>query len=452
MTLAQTLTSFPGRSEKPESNADGSPLFALFAAMDKAGIGYCVLHGYESFPVVKPGDIDCIIDRAVSRQQLRRFLQATCNTHGWHLLEHNSYYAAIACRDFSGALQILNLDFSTDCDTGGRVSFSGEEVLAGRVWTGRFWVPAPDVRFNAYLIRCILKRSLDEERMATLSVLYRGDPAKCRPIMARFWTDGQAGAICQSLAANDFAKLRGLLPHLRAHIANRLLRQAPVPFTTNALRSFAAMIGRFFRPRGLQVVLLGQDGAGKSSVIAALETGLTEVFASVQVRGFAPPLHRIVKRGPVKTDTPHALAARSPFVSMLRASYWFAYDCYSRLASGWHMRRNRLVLYDRHFIDILIDPVRYRYGGPQWLPSLMARFMQKPDMVILLDAPAMVLHLRKPELAMPERERQRVAYLAVVKNRDDSHVVNANQPFDVVLRNVEETILVRLAARSASRA
>ena len=110
------------------------------------------------------------------------------------------------------------------------------------------------------------------------------------------------------------------------------------------------------------------------------------------------------------------------------------------------------MLYDRHFIDILVDPVRYRYGGFKWLLPLMAQFMLKPDLIILLDAPVLVLHQRKPELSMEERHRQQIAYLNVIRAWDNSHIVNANQPFDAVLRNVEETILACLASRSASRA
>ncbi len=57
------------------------------------------------------------------------------------------------------------------------------------------------------------------------------------------------------------------------------------------------------------------------------------------------------------------------------------------------------MLNDRHFLDILVDQRRYRYGGPLWLLRLIRRLIPKPDLVNLLDAPPKVLQARKQELS-----------------------------------------------------
>ena len=278
MNIALTMTTLLANGDVQEGEYALPPMFTLFDALHKAKIGYCVLHGYEAFPNVETVDIDCIIDRTVSPDDFGRILDETCKTHGWWLVEHSKYFAVIASRDVSGAFQIINLDFEVDCKTSGYVSFTGEEVLAGRKWTGRFWIPACEVEFSAYLIRCILKRSLNGERMSRLSRVYSQNPAKCREMLARFWSKDQTDAICQSIAENDLSNLIGIAPRLRAHIVGLLLRKNPSLYAVSAIDSFGAMIGRFCKPRGLQVVMLGQDGAGKSSVISALETGLSKIF------------------------------------------------------------------------------------------------------------------------------------------------------------------------------
>ena len=69
--------------------------------------------------------------------------------------------------------------------------------------------------------------------------------------------------------------------------------------------------------------------------------------------------------------------------------------------------RGGLVLIDRYYYDFLIDQRRYRLQVPQWLVRLGLAFLKKPDLVLLLDAPADVLQSRKQEVALTETRRQR---------------------------------------------
>ncbi len=60
------------------------------------------------------------------------------------------------------------------------------------------------------------------------------------------------------------------------------------------------------------------------------------------------------------------------------------------------------MVFDRYLIDTVIDPKRYRYQGPSWVLRTVWRVVPKPDLVILLDAPAEVLHARKQEVPIEE--------------------------------------------------
>lgn len=71
------------------------------------------------------------------------------------------------------------------------------------------------------------------------------------------------------------------------------------------------------------------------------------------------------------------------------------------------VRQDCLVIYDRHyFVDLQIDPLRYRYGGPMWATELANRWHPQPNALILLDAPVEVLSARKQEIP-----RQKLAAL-----------------------------------------
>ena len=57
------------------------------------------------------------------------------------------------------------------------------------------------------------------------------------------------------------------------------------------------------------------------------------------------------------------------------------------------------MLFDRYHGDLLVDPRRYRYGGPMSLARLIVRFMPQPDLVFFLDATPEILLARKQEVS-----------------------------------------------------
>jgi thymidylate kinase len=136
---------------------------------------------------------------------------------------------------------------------------------------------------------------------------------------------------------------------------------------------------------------------------------------------------------------------------LLRAAYWVAYDCFNRVHRRLAVARSTLVLFDRHFIDILVDARRYRYGGPAWLLRLIWRLLSKPDLIVLLDAPTEVLQGRKQEVSFEETARQRLAYQRLVREMGNGHIVNADQPFNVVAAGVARIILDHLGTRAERR-
>jgi adenylate kinase len=72
--------------------------------------------------------------------------------------------------------------------------------------------------------------------------------------------------------------------------------------------------------------------------------------------------------------------------------------------------KSNLVVFDRYFQDILVDPLRYRYGGPKWLSKLLSRFVPKPNLVIILEADPDIISRRKPEVSTDETRRQSAEY------------------------------------------
>jgi thymidylate kinase len=130
----------------------------------------------------------------------------------------------------------------------------------------------------------------------------------------------------------------------------------------------------------------------------------------------------------------------------------------NRLAEEWyrqgiawlHVRRGRVVLFDRHFFsDYWATDIAARQ------PSLarrlhgfvLRRVYPKPDLVIYLDAPAEVLFARKGEGTIESLERKRAEYLALGRQLPHFVVVSAVAPQDDVAAATRGAIVEFAASR-----
>jgi hypothetical protein len=165
--------------------------------------------------------------------------------------------------------------------------------------------------------------------------------------------------------------------------------------------------------------------------------------------------HGRVRRTPIAPATvhdPHGKRPHSRLVSLFTLGYATGDQWLSRLWLGRpRLAKSALLCHDRYMIELLIDPRRFRFGGPRWLAGLFARLTPPLDLVILLDAPAEVLQSRKQEVPFEETKRQREAYRAMVSRMPNGHIVSADQPVEQVIEGVKRVILDCLADRTARR-
>src|SRR5271166_5756454 len=114
---------------------------------------------------------------------------------------------------------------------------------------------------------------------------------------------------------------------------------------------------RFAKPqspqRGLWVVLLGPDGAGKSAVIASIGSGRSAGFTGSATYHLRPDL--FPRSGePMANYDPHGQLARGTLVSVCKLAYLLAVNWLGYFMAVRPQRaRGKLVLFDRYFPDCL---------------------------------------------------------------------------------------------------
>lgn len=440
------------------SRATAEMLQGIVDLLNATGHPYCMLHGYGGYPERIDSDVDCAVAAELLPHQLPRLIDRDRASGGpvlvqWLQHEATAHYFVLAAEVADEAARFLAVDFSSDYRARGRSFYSGPDLLARRQRWRDFWVPPPAVEFGYCLVKRIGKGTFGDDHARRLSELYQLDPSGCRREIERFWPAGDRETLLAAAAGDDWTSIMRTLPTLRRHLLAPTAAEGMRNRAAYWLHEIPRRARRWSRPTGLFVVLLGPDGAGKSTISAAVRERLAPVFRRVGAGHFGPDLlGRAAARGAIGTSAPHAQRPRAPLASLAKCLYWlldFSVGYWARIRPA--LVRSTFLVYDRYLLDALVDPYRYRFGGPQRLIRAVWRLVPKPDLVILLDASVAALHARKQELTVSEIERQRSEYRALVASLPNGAIVNAEGSVEQVAANVERVILAHLERRTADR-
>jgi thymidylate kinase len=200
---------------------------------------------------------------------------------------------------------------------------------------------------------------------------------------------------------------------------------------------------------GKIVAILGPDGSGKSTLLthvlqrAILESRYNAIHHYHWRPGILPQLafFKGGSRTGEMSDTPHGALPASKLSSAIRASYYASDYILAWPILRSYRRQGALVLFDRYFDDLLVDPRRIRLAPGSRAAGVLGRLVPRPDVTLLLMCDPKTAHERKKELTIEEIERQQALYRAIAKDKDDWHVIDTNRPLEQCVEQACELAL-----------
>ena len=267
-------------SHRP-STARGELFDAMIAQLNQAAVPYCILSGYESSPQANASDVD-IMFHPRDLDRIPDLLAQTARSAGALLVqaiqhETTACYFVLAKED-GKHIAHLDADCYSDYRRDGRTWLLADNVLADRRRYRAFYVPSIVDEFTYYLIKKVLKQSIESRHLKRLQHLFARSPGECRKRIAKLWPGDNALLLERAIVEQR-------LPWFETNAVNLLfeLRRSPasqgwVCRRTQALREVGRLLRRIAFPTGLSVVIVGGDSGLRSEIADGLICDLAPAF------------------------------------------------------------------------------------------------------------------------------------------------------------------------------
>ncbi len=354
--------------ESPTASHIRSTLFsAVIDEFNLAGLRYCILSGYEEYPDRIPSDVDFMVFPAEMPRVSVLLSQAAARCGGQLLqaIQHESsaFYFVLA-KDGDRQPAFLNPDCCSDYRRRGRLWLRADAILGARRSFKNFYVPSVPDEFIYYLIKKVLKQSIDASQMRRLHRLHQRAPQDCHTWLHRFWSAQTVNALERALGKEEllwFASNRTLL--LTELEASGQVEPILARFAST-LHRLVGSVKRLLQPTGMCVIVSAENKLQGESIATALQHSLEAAFRWTSAVRVAPT--QSLRDPSCKEDEPRY----ARFLSALQLS---------RIALKIRIARIRSTL-----AICTIDQRDLAPGGRHWLSSMFMRLVLRPDLTLVL--------------------------------------------------------------------
>lgn len=280
-------------SSHPPNSARAELLDGVIAQLNQASVPHCILSGSENSPRTSMSDVD-IMFHPQDLHRIPELLAQAANSAVALFVqaiqhETTACYFVLAKEDGKHAGH-LDVDCYSDYRRDGRRWLAAADVIANRRRHRDFYVPSIPDEFAYYLIKKVLKQSIECHHLKRLQHLFARNPAECRTRIANLWPAETALLLERAIVEQRLAwfetNAEQLLNELRTSpAAERWLGRCG-----QAILEAGRLLRRVAFPTGLSVLIIGGECALRSEIADGLVCDLAPAFRRTQRIWNAPTL------------------------------------------------------------------------------------------------------------------------------------------------------------------
>lgn len=428
----------------------------LFSCMESENLLYSVVRNYESLPSAKPGgDIDMLIEKD-KVQNILSLIEAI-------IIPYEGRVEITSIRQYVVKLRIHNVNDNytnkpvTELDLITRLSWKGQSwlceksVLQQSVKNDKsIYIPAMHHELEMSLFHSLLYGGFvkDGYQEKINKLFFKSDTSLLKEELFKNFGFKTGKFIFKNIELSHWKTLEENVSVIQKSLIFKNIK-------VNNVFSFIRMIEHYYlefkirlkqrRKKSLVISFLGPDGSGKSTIINALQNRKLP-FKENKYFHLKP---RLLKTNSTKSAVinPHGEKSHNIIMSYIKLLYFISDYILGYILMVLPLRvKSTLIIFDRYYDDILIDPKRFRYNGSLLFANFLRKLIPKPDIYFILIAEAEVIYKRKQEVTFKELQRQLKGYIQLEDN-NRYILVNVDRSIDEIVNKIESDIYWRISEK-----
>jgi len=393
-------------------------------------IDYCLLGNPKNIPLKIKTDVDLFINYK-SEKNLLSILQDFTSKNNLKILnifkhEYNSFTYILSNKNYN---YYISLDICDDyvIDSKKILSLKSINKIVLKKNNLSIKVLPKNLEFFYYFIKKINKNDIDTESFKYLSKLFKSiDHSKFTKIF-----NHEDYILLSKIFNKNFFNL---FKKYRSFFFYNFIRKKKTSYLKNILR----IINRLFFKTGFHIVFIGTDGSGKSTQINSLiNSNILNLFRGYEIFHLFNNYQEVNK----KNVKPYVKKNFGIILSFFKIIYLYVSFLKNYIFKIYPLLvRSNLVVSDRYYHDVFIDPKRYRIGFFYKFIEIFYKLLPDPDLIIVMHSDIKSLKHRKNELNDIDIKINNSKYVKFVKNNNKAYLVSSNKNINITSKKIIKLI------------
>jgi len=426
----------------------------FFDYLNKLDINYCVLgRSFSNYVDDHDGDIDIVVSKKDIKKIEEILIKLTRNKKFYLIqnIQHeiNSNYYIIYDKT-TLISNITRIDVCSDYICNNKLIIRSDFLLTNRkkiILNGvDIYISNNSTNFIYYFAKKIIKNSINNTERLFLKHLYDLNKIECESLLKELFSPNIIEFANQIINSNQLIQNNDLINKCKRYINKYNFSN----FVRNNILNIKRLLKRYRNQTGISIAFLGPDGGGKSTLIKNLREELDHIGRKHKIVHFWPNKEFNINLDKVNLS-PHASKPYNFYLSILKLIYIFLrYQFETLFINKFQRIKSTIIWFDRHYIDLLVDPRRYKIQKVTWLTKILLKFIRKPDILFIVDVNPEILRLRVNEVSLRENQRQFYAYKRI-SNNFESFLLNGNSSIENIVLQAKIKIIEKLANRTTDK-